>query len=132
MNRLKYAIFLVSILMIGVISCKKDNNSKPTIQLTSADSGKALAVAQGQKISITLANPGDGGFNFNTWQYDSSVLQLNSHTHIPPANPDLIGNYGTDVWVFTTLKSGTTTLSISATRTSAEVVSMFADTVKVQ
>ncbi|MHB8206150.1 protease inhibitor I42 family protein [Mucilaginibacter sp.] len=114
MNGIKTSLLLV--LIIAIISCKKDNNSKPVIKLTSADSGKALSATQGQKINITLSNPGDGGYVFNTWQYDSSILQLNSHTHINPTNTTIVGDFGSDVWLFTALNSGKSALSITVSR----------------
>ncbi|MFI5158102.1 MAG: protease inhibitor I42 family protein [Sphingobacteriales bacterium] len=130
MYRIK--ICLLALLIITFASCKKDSNSGASLQLTTSDNGKSATVKKGQTISITLGNPGDGGFSFNTWQYDSSILQLNSHKHIPPANSQLVGDFGSDEWLFIALKSGQTALSITVSRGSADTQTEFANTIKVQ
>ena len=76
----KPALFLLAIMMIAIASCKKDAASGKTLTLTVADSGKTLSVVNGEKILVTLGNPGDGGFTFNAWQYNSAILTLDSHT----------------------------------------------------
>ncbi len=118
--------------MIAATACKKESNSKSIIQLNGLDNGKSVMVTQGEKINITLGNPGDGGYVFGSWQYDSSILQLNSHIRVTPTNTSIVGDFGSDVWLFTALKSGKSALSITVSRGSAEIQTEFADTVKVQ
>jgi len=128
----KPALFLLAIMMIAIASCKKDAASGKTLTLTVADSGKTLSVVNGEKILVTLGNPGDGGFTFNAWQYNSSVLQLVGHTrNYPPANSP-VGDFGSDTWQFTAIQSGTSTLKITATQSPVETVTMFNGSIKVQ
>ena len=125
-----YKSVLILFCVVTVItSCKKENSSsyQPTIKLSVADSGKTVNLAMGQTMTVTLSNPGDGGFNFDTWQYDATVLHLDNHTHTSPTNNEVIGDFGTDTWQFTSLKAGSSALKITATRgtTPPTTVTMF-------
>jgi predicted secreted protein len=133
MRSLKYPLLVLSLAIFAFVSCKK-NGSKPIIMsLTALDSGKTVSLAQGQIVRITLGNPGDGGFTFNTWQYDATILHLDNHTRILPTNTQITGDFGSDEWQFTALKSGVSTLKISATRGQAGIpVNMFNDMVNVR
>jgi Chagasin family peptidase inhibitor I42 len=122
------ALFLFITAFFAVASCKKDNTNKPVIQLTSVDSSKTLTVTQGQTIKITLNDPGDGGYEFNSWQYDNSILKLDSHTHLLPVDPLSVG---ADEWQFTALQNGLSTLKITASRGSADTIVMFSGFVRV-
>lgn len=88
----------------------------PSVQVNGADNGKTISLAHGQTLKVDLGNPGDGGYTFDTPQYDASVLSLKGHTHTPPVNTNLIGDFGTDTWEFIALKSGSTSLTVTASR----------------
>ena len=103
----------------------------PIVSLTESDSGKTIELIKDQSLTITLSNPGDGGYTFDDPQYDASLLQLDSYVHNSSVSasttvPDnsasasttvpISGNFGTDVWQFSPLKSGTSDLVITATR----------------
>lgn len=124
-------IYFIAVALFVFAACKK-GSSGLTVQLTAADSNKTIAVTNGEKILITLANPGDGGFNFHSWQYNSSVLKLVGHTRNYPANSDRIGDFGSDTWQFNAIASGTSSLKITATQSPAYVVTLFRGTVRVQ
>jgi predicted secreted protein len=129
MNNL-YKIALVLFIATALASCKKDSN-KPILRLSQVDTAKIAVVAQGQAVLITVNNPGDGGYEFNEWQYDTSILHLDSHIHTPPANAQSVGDFGTDTWQFTSVKSGTTSLKLTASRGSVDVITIFNDKIKV-
>ena len=86
------------------------------ITLTSADAHKDIAAKKGQKIQLTLRNPGDGGYQFDEVTLDMSLLILDSHTHTSSPNNGMVGNFGTDTWIFTAVGSGKTTIKITASR----------------
>ncbi len=116
---------------IVLASCKKDNNARQAaLRLSVVDTGKTLSLIKGQTISVTVSNPGDGGFTYNDWQYNSTVLHLDSHTHTAPANAQSVGDFGTDTWQFTSLQSGTSILKLTATQ--SYTVTMFNDNIVVK
>ncbi len=91
------------------------------LELTSSNRDQTFdEVVKGQIISVTLCNPGDGGYKFDTPQYDSSILNLISHVNIPiqsniyPPMPG--GCYGNDVFKFQVLNTGTSKLNITASQ----------------
>jgi predicted secreted protein len=127
------AYLVLAAFLSFAVACKKDSaGAAKTINLTAADSNKTVSVIQGEKILITLGNPGDGGYSFDNWQYSSSVLTLVGHSHAnPPANAP-IGDFGSDTWQFTAKATGSSALKITASRNTADVVTMFKGTIQVQ
>jgi predicted secreted protein len=102
---------------VFILSCQKGQHvNLPYVQVNGADNGKTINLAQGQTLKVDLGNPGDGGYKFDAPQYDPSVLSLKEHTSTPPANTNVIGDFGRDTWEFSTLKSGNTSLTVTATR----------------
>jgi len=89
--------------------------SAATLDLTSVNNGNTFQISQGQTLRVTLSNPGDGGYTFDTPIYDSSILQLINHQHIN-STYQLPGNFGNDYWEFQALNSGSTQLRITASR----------------
>jgi predicted secreted protein len=102
------------------------------VQADYSENGKTITVVKGQTLKLTLGNPGDGGYAFDTPKYNSAVLSLTDHTHIASTS-GAIGDAGKDTWEFKALKNGRSTLSISATRSfdKANPVIMFSGTVVV-
>ncbi|WDF56949.1 protease inhibitor I42 family protein [Mucilaginibacter sp. KACC 22063] len=123
------AIILIS--LFAFASCKKDNN-EPVKTLTEYDSGKTLAVKAGQTFLLTLGNPGDNGYRFNDPILDASILTLISHSHKDPSNKSMMGDFGTDTWKFSAMKTGSSVLKITASRTKTDSIPMFTDTIAVQ
>jgi len=102
---------------VSISSCQKGQHvNLPYVQVNGADNGKTVSLAQGQTLKVDLGNPGDGGYTFDTPQYDASVLSLKGHTHTPPPNTNVTGDFGTDTWEFIALKSGSTSLTVTASR----------------
>ncbi|HEY9001541.1 MAG TPA: protease inhibitor I42 family protein [Mucilaginibacter sp.] len=114
-------------------SCKKDSNSDSSVvKINALNNGKTVTLLNGQKLQVTLGNPGDGGYSFDQPQYNSSMLKLNSHINTPPANSKNVGDFGTDTWEFSSLTSGKAALTITATRGSESPIVIFKDTVIVK
>jgi len=57
------------------------------IEVYGKDSGSIIEVTEADSIVITLRNPGDGGYVFDEPEFDPSVLELESHEHLPPLKP---------------------------------------------
>jgi len=118
---------------VVIMSCHKDQNTgdKNIVkQLTAADAGSTASVTMGQTLSLTLGNPGDGGYQFNNPQYKTSVLTLQSHTR--QNGTSNIGDFGKDTWTFTAKGSGTTTLEVTASRGSTGTISLFSNQISVK
>ncbi|ASU36493.1 protease inhibitor I42 family protein [Mucilaginibacter xinganensis] len=97
-----------------------------------SNSGKTIKVSRGQIINLTLGNPGDGGYVFDAPEYNSKVLSLIANTHQPPIS-NAIGDFGKDIWQFKALASGSSNLTITATRSfdKNNPVVMFSGTIAV-
>jgi predicted secreted protein len=117
---------------LAITACHKDKNAETVKQLTAADAGTTTAVTKGETISLTLGNPGDGGYQLNDPQYKTSVLTLVSHTHQDGSNA--VGDFGKDTWKFTANGTGTTILEITASRGTpgAEKISLFSNQITVK
>jgi len=112
------------------------STSVNTLALTSKDNGKTFIVAKEQMVTVTLCNPGDGGYQFDTPQYNSSILSLTSHINVPlnpPNPPDYVGGcYGNDVFKFQVLNTGSSKLVITASRGTTGTINMFSATIVAQ
>lgn len=126
--------FTCIIALLAIMSCHKDNNTGDNAnkKLTAADAGGTASVTIGQTISLTLGNPGDGGYQFNDPKYNTAVLTLVSHQQGVGVHAGMIGDFGKDIWTFTAKGSGTTTLEVTAHRASTEVISMFSNQIVVK
>jgi len=123
MKQIKRVTILAVIACLVFGACKKENKTpaviKPDIELTANLAGDTVTIAAGKTISITLGNPGDGGFSLNDIEFTSDILKLNSHTHQDPAQTGstlVPGSYGTDTWLFTAIKSGSANVKLTATQ----------------
>jgi predicted secreted protein len=115
-TKLSLVIFTITLILITT-SCKKSEETPmpAEVKITVQDNGKSLTLTKGQALNISLGNPGDGLYSFDAPQYDPTVLRFVDHLHQGPSNNN-VGNYGTDSWDFTALKTGSTPLTITATR----------------
>ncbi|SDF07788.1 Chagasin family peptidase inhibitor I42 [Mucilaginibacter pineti] len=118
---------------LAVTACHKDKKTEVVKQLTIADAGSTASVSMGETISLTLGNPGDGGYQVNDPLYKTSVLTLVSHTH-QNSTTNAVGDAGNDTWKFTAKGSGTTTLEITASRGTqgADKISLFSNQITVK
>jgi predicted secreted protein len=111
---------LATMLLVSCTTAKHSSASGAGIKtsamllLTSAESNKDITVSKGQKIQLTLRNPGDGGYTFNEPVFNKSLLKLDSHVHNPPAQNAMMGNFGEDVWIFSATAEGSSELTITA------------------
>jgi peptidoglycan hydrolase-like protein with peptidoglycan-binding domain len=121
MKKLIIGLFIFSLFIIGsnVKAATFSANNTSDLHLTQSDNNKTFEVAKQQIVTVTLCNPGDGGYQFDTPKYDNSVLILISHVNIPTKNspPGIVGGcYGDDVFKFQAINLGTTKLEITASR----------------
>jgi predicted secreted protein len=121
-SKLTFVLIALIAFSICISSCKKgnENTTRQVVQADDSENGKTINVVTGQSLKLTLVNPGDSGYAFDNPQYNSAVLSLTDHTHIAPTSGAL-GDFGKDTWEFKALRSGSSTLSVTATRSSDKV-----------
>jgi len=122
---------LAASLLLSLSACKKDAKSTPILELSAADSNKTINVTTGEKILVTLKDPGDGGFSFDAWQFNTSVLKLSDHNRSSGIINAAVGDFGTDTWEFDVIGTGVSQMKISGSRGN-ESVSMFKTTIQVR
>jgi len=96
--------------------------------LTEENSGDSLEINCGDQITITLNDPGDGGYQFEDPIFNTNFFKLVSYQDIPAeSNTDIVGDFGQDIWVFKPIASGEGTIKIEASRSwnSDDRVEMF-------
>ena len=91
---MKRLSMLVLALMITLSACGKKGKA-----LDAYDNGKTIVMKMGRTFTVTLTNPGDGGYSFLPPTYDRSMIKLVSHSHTVRKHP-AAGDFGSDDWVF--------------------------------
>jgi predicted secreted protein len=84
--------------------------------ITNKDNDRAFRVNVGQKIILNLRDPGGGGYNFLTPEYDQGILKMVGERHISRAEPPRMGDFGRMVYEFQALQKGKTSLVIPIKR----------------
>ncbi|SOJ56008.1 hypothetical protein MSIMFB_03485 [Mycobacterium simulans] len=108
----------VTLIAVGVVACStKSQAATKTIDVSMDDVLNQTTISRDVTLSVGDTLKVSLGSNHSTpfrWTDDpkigdSTILTQSSHEYVP-AKTDLIGAPGTEVWTFTALKSGTTTV----------------------
>ena len=86
--------------------------SSHTMQLTSADQGKQVAVNAGGKLEISLEGNPTTGYIWEAANLDTSFLKQVGAVNFKSSNPNLVGSGGQQTLTFVALKPGTTVLTL--------------------
>jgi predicted secreted protein len=84
--------------------------------ITNKENGRNFKVKVGQKLTVNLRDPGGGGYNFLTPEYDQSILKMVGERHLPRTEPPRMGDFGRKVYEFQAVKDGQTNLVIPIKR----------------
>jgi inhibitor of cysteine peptidase len=111
---------LVSSMLVGCTLETRDAPSTKTLQVPMDDVLKQSTITQNVTLAVGNTLTVKLGSNFSTpyrWTPnakigDSTIVQQTDHDFVKPTT-DYMGAPGTEVWTFTALKSGTTTISTS-------------------
>lgn len=115
-KRKKY-LFFVFLFFAGLwFATGREDYTPQTIALTDKDNATTLTIKKGQLFTLTLPDHIDGGYRFDTIQYDAAIITLQKHAEDPPAPNSPPGRAGTGTWVFIALKKGKTAVRVNATR----------------
>ncbi|HVW96367.1 MAG TPA: protease inhibitor I42 family protein [Mucilaginibacter sp.] len=119
----KSCFFIVFIALFTHIAeiggCKKDNMPEFKTGMVSAsdkDNGRTISLLPKQLLIVTLRNPGDGGYAFDSPVFEKDIIGLTGKTHINPDSASAAGDFGKDRWIFHGIKKGSSKLEITATR----------------
>jgi predicted secreted protein len=108
---------IIATTAIGVASIltrEKNKENFTTKFITADDSGTTLSLKKGDKLNLELKDYGDGGYAWEIVTLDEKILSLTEKSDSQPSG--LMGDFGSDIWVFTTGKTGSTTLELKCSR----------------
>ena len=121
-NTKLYVIGLVLIAVIGATTmvgvgmlATTPNKPAPKIyEIDTASSGKTITMKTGDSIRLTLKDFGDGGYSWTVKDQDVRLLKLASTSHTNATGG--LGDFGNNIWVFTAISPGSSTLSLTCAR----------------
>jgi inhibitor of cysteine peptidase len=109
---------LVSWTLVGCHFASRNPPTSRTLQVTMDEVLKQSAITQNVTLGVGNTLKVQLGSNYSTpyrWRADTkiadpSVIKQESHVYVAPTT-DAMGAPGSEVWTFTALKPGTTTIS---------------------
>jgi inhibitor of cysteine peptidase len=109
---------LVSSMLVGCNFASRNPPTSKTLVVPIEQVLKQNSITQNVTLAVGYTLKLQLGANYTTpyrWMPDAkiadkSVVEQNSHQYVQPST-DALGAPGTEVWVFTALKPGTTTIS---------------------
>jgi len=112
------AISATTVIGVGMMVTQKPTPAPAPIlpktkSISAADSGTIITLNKNDKIQLTLKNYGDGGYTWTIQRQDSGKIALLSQSHI---NGTALGDFGSDIWVFSALQPGTSSLELVCAR----------------
>ena len=110
---------VIAIVMIAGLRCAVANNTQTPLSYEAyqyTDPARPLTVSPGEKFFIVIASNRTTGFS---WQIakpiNENVVKLQGSEYLP-AKSDLVGAGGKEVWAFTAVAAGQTTISLKYIR----------------
>ena len=111
---MKSRIFVVlSLLVVTLLmsSCVTSHDYSDEISCSdfssNPDQGGEFEVEVGDKIRVELCSNVTTGFRWTYEISDESVIQFEDYDYLEPADSELVGAAGTDVWTFEAVGEGT-------------------------
>jgi inhibitor of cysteine peptidase len=111
---------LVSMLLAGCAFPSRNPPSNPTLQVSMDDVQRQSVIAQNVTLAVGNTLTVKLGSNYSTpyrWAIDTkigdpTILKQDEHRFMQPKS-DALGAPGSEVWTFTALKPGSTTVTTS-------------------
>lgn len=118
MSRLMVLTGVVAVVSLVLFGCSPDGASAPgVVSVDESSSGKQVEIAGGGTLTVTLESNVTTGFKWELKSIDSpSVLQSKGGTYNAPEDTGMTGVGGEEVWTFTALEPGTSSLSMEYSR----------------
>ena len=89
-----------------------------TVYVTEDKNGTTIHMKKGDLLNVTLRDYGDGGYTWVVNRIDTTMLRQD--TRFTWGSSGMMGDFGKDTWMFTVLKSGSTTLGLECKRAFGE------------
>ena len=87
------------------------------VQLTADDDGTTVTIAVSGRLTVNLASNPTTGFEWELAELDAAIVENTDQRYVPtPTLPGIAGSGGTEVWEFTGVAEGTTTLRLDYRR----------------
>ena len=87
------------------------------VQLTAEDNGTTVTIAVSGRLTVNLASNPTTGFQWALVELDTAVVENTAQRYVPTLTlPGMVGSGGTEVWEFTGVAEGTTTLRLEYRR----------------
>lgn len=121
--KIRLLVTVAMLLSSTLMGCHFENRNPPsskTLQVSMDEVSKQNSITQNATLMVGNTLKVQLGSNYSTpyrWTSDMkigdpSILKQESHQYVGPST-DALGAPGSEVWTFTALKSGTTTISTS-------------------
>jgi|GEM_PF-5940844 len=100
---------------VGVTDLTPPAAAGKTMELTQEDNNTTVFVKSGDRIQVSLNDPGGGGYEMLPPVFDAKMLKLEKTAHNGPA-ADKPGDFGVNVYNFVVMAPGAGDLVFSAKR----------------
>jgi len=109
------AISSTAIVGVGMlVSPRQPTPISLTWFISAVDNGTTVTMKKGDTLRLTLKDYGDGGYSWNITAQDTQKMILSKQDHSDPSGA--LGDFGDDIWVFTALQPGTSSLDLVCAR----------------
>lgn len=108
---------IIATTAIGVASImtkEKIKENSTTKFIIAEDSGTTLFLKKGDKVNLELKDYGDGGYTWEIIALDEKILSLSEKSHSQTSG--FMGDFGNDIWIFNSEKTGSTKLELECSR----------------
>jgi predicted secreted protein len=126
----KKTIIFIGLVMIAAVAAGTvlavALNEKPinkqatpsTVFVTENNNGTSISMKKGDLLNVSVHDYGDGGYVWTISRIDSTMLRKDNQ--FTWGSSGMLGDFGKDTFVFTALKTGSTTLSLECKRSFGE------------
>jgi predicted secreted protein len=123
-----------TVLGVNLLSVKPlEKQKQSTIYCNGENNNATISVKKGNQVNLTLQDYGDGGYSWRIVTLDEQFLKKESE-QLNWGITGMLGDFGKDTWIFTALKTGSTTLKLECTRpfNTTDIAQIFVVTINIQ
>jgi predicted secreted protein len=123
-----------TVLGINLMSEKPiEKQTSSTIHCNVEDNHSTISIKKGDQVNLTLQDYGDGGYTWRIVTLDEQLLKKESE-QLNWGTTGMLGDFGKDTWIFTTLNTGSTTLKLECVRSfnTTDIAQTFVLTINIQ